>query len=133
MRTAFIIFCLSAILLHSYGQELQCQININSQKVEGTDKRIFQTLQSALYEFLNNKKWTNRNFKMEERIECTLLLTINDRLGSEDFKGTLNVVVQRPVFMRSSTAIPPNIYILWAWHTGVKKWKATAAIPQLGS
>lgn len=80
-----------------HAQELNCMISLNTQKVDGTDKQIFQTLQQAMYEFVNTRKWSNYNFKQEERIECTMFLTINERLGSDEFRGNLNVVIRRPV------------------------------------
>jgi hypothetical protein len=80
-----------------FGQELQCMVSINTNKVEGTDKRVFETLQSALYEFVNNRKWSNYNFRNEERVECTMRITINERLSADEFKGTMNIVVRRPV------------------------------------
>jgi hypothetical protein len=66
--------------------------------LEGSDKRIFETLQTAMYEFINNRKWSNYNFKSEEKIECTFLLTINERLGADEFRGNINLVLRRPVF-----------------------------------
>ena len=47
------------------AQEIYCNINISSAKIEGTDKKIFETLQAALYEFMNNRKWTNYNIRVE--------------------------------------------------------------------
>ena len=38
------------------AQELQCSIQVNSNQVAGTDKTVFQNLQTALYEFINNTK-----------------------------------------------------------------------------
>jgi hypothetical protein len=90
------ILCVCSLtILHS--QELNCMININTQKLSGTDKKIFQTLQSAIYEFVNNRKWSNFKFRQEERIECTMLITINDQLSADEFRGTMNVVIRRPV------------------------------------
>ena len=83
-------------LLHS--QEFNCQISVSAAQLEGTDKKVFETLQSALYEFLNNRKWSNYSFTYEERLECSMLLMINERLSSDEYKGTLNVVLRRPVF-----------------------------------
>lgn len=85
------------LILNSFSQEFDCQINVTAQKIEGTDRRVFETLQSAIYEFFNNHKWSNYNIKIEERIECSLLFTLNERVGSDEYKGTLNVVVRRPV------------------------------------
>ncbi len=83
-------------------------VNISTQKVEGTDKRVFETLQTAIFEFMNNRKWTNYNIKVEERIECSLLLTINDRLSADEFRGTLNVVLRRPVLNSAYNSVLIN-------------------------
>ncbi len=80
------------------AQELNCMVNLNTQKIEGSDKKIFQTLQSAIYEFVNSRKWSTFNFKQEERIECTMMITINSRLGADEFSGSMNVVIRRPVY-----------------------------------
>jgi hypothetical protein len=97
MKKIVLIFSFLLTLLQINAQEFDCQISVSAQKLEGSDKRIFETLQSALYEFFNNRKWTNYNIKVEERLECSLLLTINERLGTDEFRGTLNVVLRRPV------------------------------------
>lgn len=79
------------------AQELRCNVQVVSQQVQGTNKRIFETLQTALFEFMNNKSWTNNVFSNEERIECNILINIQDYSGT-DFKGTLQVQARRPVF-----------------------------------
>ena len=55
-----IVFILSVFALNSFAQELNCQVTVSSQQVQGTDnKRIFDNLQKQAYEFLNNTKWFN--------------------------------------------------------------------------
>src|ERR1035437_3815665 len=98
MKKILILFSVFLVSVSTFSQELDCQISVTSPQLTGTDKRIFETLQAALYEFMNNHKWTSYNFKMEERIECTILLTITDRMGTDDFKGTINLVLRRPVY-----------------------------------
>jgi hypothetical protein len=94
----FLIFCLPAF---TNAQEFLCQVSINSQQVEGTDKKVFQTLQSALYEFVNNRKWTNYAYKAEEKIECSIMITLTARPASDIFEGKVNIVLQRPVYKTS--------------------------------
>ena len=101
------LFCF-VNLVGLQAQELNCQVSINTPKVEGTDRKVFETLQNAIYEFMNNRKWTNYNFKDGERIECTILITINDRLGTDEFRGTMNVVVRRPVLNASYNTVLLN-------------------------
>jgi hypothetical protein len=86
------------------GQELKCNIQIVSEQVQGTNKKVFETLQSALYEFMNNRNWTNNVFTSEERIECNILINIQDYSGT-DFKGTLQVQARRPVFGSSYNTV----------------------------
>jgi len=82
----------------SFGQDFYCTVQIQSQKIQGVDPTIFDALKTSIYEFMNNRKWSGYNFKTEERIECTLVLTIDQAISSDEFKGTLNIVQQRPVF-----------------------------------
>jgi hypothetical protein len=80
------------------GQELRCNVQVVSQQVQGTNKQVFQTLQNAIYEFMNNRVWTNHVYTMEERIECNLMFNITEQLSADEFKGTLTVQASRPVY-----------------------------------
>jgi hypothetical protein len=108
MKKILILLAVFLSSVSSFSQELDCQISVTSPQLAGTDKRVFETLQNAMYEFMNSRKWTNYNFKMEERIECTMLLTITDRMGTDDFKGNLNLVVRRPVYNSAYNSILLN-------------------------
>ncbi len=94
----FLIICIPAL---GSSQEFLCQVTVNSPQVEGTEKKVFQTLQSELYEFVNNRKWTNYVYKPEERIECSIMITVTDRPSSDQFSAKVNVILQRPVYKTS--------------------------------
>jgi hypothetical protein len=95
-----IAFLLAAVLMQaSHAQELQARFNINSSKVNSeVDKKVFQTLQGALTNFVNNRKWSSDVFQPQERIKCNFLLTIEQHLGNNVFKATLTVQSARPVY-----------------------------------
>jgi hypothetical protein len=101
MIRKLIIFLIIVLPFVAKAQEFMCQVSVNSPQVEGTEKKVFQTLQSELYEFVNNRKWTNFVYKTEERIECSIMITITERISSDQFKAKVNVVLQRPVFKTS--------------------------------
>lgn len=103
MRAIFSFLLLCLLPLFAGAQEMMFQVNISTPKIEGTEKKVFQTLQTALYEFINNRKWTNYVFKPEERIEGTMMITITDRISTDQFKAKMNLVVQRPVYKTSYT------------------------------
>lgn len=98
MKKVVSIFFLTLVPMLLKAQELDCIVSVTSPRLEGTDKHVFETLQTAIYEFMNNRTWTNFRVSTEERIECTILLTINDRPSSDEFSGTMNLVLRRPVY-----------------------------------
>ncbi|HRE51103.1 MAG TPA: DUF4835 family protein [Flavitalea sp.] len=91
--------CLAlATITPSVAQELQARISINSSSVSSqVDKKIFQTLQTALQNLLNNRKWTNDAYQQQEKINCNFLLVITEA-NNNVFKGNLTVQAARPVF-----------------------------------
>lgn len=80
------------------GQEINCQVQVTARQIEGTDRTAFESLQKALYEFVNARKWTPYSYKLQERIEATILLTVNEQLSSEKYKGQLSLVLKRPIY-----------------------------------
>ena len=84
-----------------HAQELNCTVQVMSQQIQGTDKRVFETLQTAIFEFMNNRKWTDDKFLIQERIECNLLINITKRNSADDFEGTIQVQSRRPVYKSS--------------------------------
>ncbi|MDD2436213.1 MAG: DUF4835 family protein [Massilibacteroides sp.] len=94
-----------AIVLLSFGflvkaQELNAKITINSDKVQGSSKQIFTTLENALMEFVNNKKWTSATFSVNERIDCSMNIIVNERTD-DSFKAEIQVQARRPVYNSS--------------------------------
>lgn len=99
---------LVTLFISSGAQELNCQIAISSQKVQTSNHTVFQTLQTAIFEFMNNRKWTNYSYRVEERIECSILINVTDWNGSDDFKATIQVQSRRPVFNTSYNSVILN-------------------------
>jgi len=98
MRKAGLLLLIILFSLNLRSQELRCNVQVVSQQIQGSNKQVFQTLQNAIYEFMNNRVWTNHVYTMEERIECNMMINITEQLSSDDFKGTMTIQVSRPVF-----------------------------------
>jgi hypothetical protein len=77
--------------------------------VQGTNKQVFETLQNAIYEFMNNRAWTNHVFGTEERIECNLMFNIQEQLSADEFRGTLQVQSRRPVYNSNYFTVMLNL------------------------
>jgi hypothetical protein len=80
------------------AQELICNIRVNANQIQTSDKKIFNSLQSDLYEFVNNTKWTNTNFQSEERIECSILINISKMISNDEFEGSIQIQSTRPIY-----------------------------------
>lgn len=85
-----------------FSQELNCNVEVNSDKISGTDKGIFTTLQTAITEYMNNTQWGNALFLANERIECKLFFTISSFDGTT-MAGDLQVQSTRPVYNSTYT------------------------------
>jgi hypothetical protein len=82
---------------YSQAQELNCNIQINSDQIQGTNKAVFTTLQKSMTEFVNNRKWTELTFANTERIECTMNIIVK-KVEDDIFTTEIQVQSRRPVF-----------------------------------
>ncbi|MEA1877452.1 MAG: DUF4835 family protein [Bacteroidota bacterium] len=92
----------------AYAQELNCSVSVVSPQVQGSNKQVYDTMRKALYEFVNNTKWTDHIFKDEERIDCSLMFNITEQISDDEFKGTLQIQARRTVYNSSYTTILLN-------------------------
>ena len=99
-KLLYLFFCL-LLTFSAKSQELNARVTINSDKVQGTNKQVFTTLQTALTEFINNRKWTDATFAVNERIDCSFTLIINEMPTESSFKGELQIQARRPVYNSS--------------------------------
>jgi hypothetical protein len=110
MRRIYLFFAFIFITQGSLiAQEFRCNISISAQKIQGANRTMFETMQSDLYEFMNNRKWTDQKFAMDERIECSFFINLDEQISSDEFKGTIQVQARRPVFNSSYETILLNI------------------------
>ena len=107
-RIGFIVLLALLLPLMVRAQELKCNIQIVTQQIMGTNKLVFQTLQTAMYEFMNNTNWTNHVYAFDERIECNLMFNITEQLSSDEFKGTLQIQSRRTIFNTNYNTVMLN-------------------------
>jgi hypothetical protein len=102
---AKILILFSVIFLHF--QELRCQefqanVTVLSNRIStSVDKQVFSTLQSALYNFLNGRKWTNIAFMQSEKIQCSFLLNLSAASDNNTYTASLTIQSARPIFNTS--------------------------------
>ncbi|TKB95160.1 type IX secretion system protein PorD [Pedobacter cryophilus] len=95
-----ILIACSLLLLSFYGysQDLNARVQILSPQVQSTNKRPLEVLETAITDFLNNRKWSEAQLQASERIDCNLVITIKEWDGSSNFKAEAQVLSSRPVF-----------------------------------
>ncbi|WP_373057473.1 DUF4835 family protein [Zunongwangia sp. H14] len=97
MRSVLVFFILFSGLQNMMAQELNCEIIINAEQTGQSNQSVFRTLQRSLTDFVNQNTWTNLEYEDQERINCSMFITINSYDG-ESFTGSIQVQSSRPVF-----------------------------------
>jgi len=98
MRKLVICLLLIAAVFNTNAQELFCNVQVNSSQVQTSDRKVFNTMRTAIYEFINNTKWTSTKIQNEERIECTILINVSKRISNDEFEGSIQIQSTRPIY-----------------------------------
>lgn len=90
------------------GQELNCQVKVNSIQIESTERRVFQEMEVEFSKFLNDRKWADERFENNERIACGVNITLESQPSLGNFSATVQVIAARPVYNSSYEAVLMN-------------------------
>ncbi|MBG40285.1 MAG: DUF4835 domain-containing protein [Flavobacteriales bacterium] len=94
----FLTFIFFFIYSFSLSQELNCRVTLNYSSVPSPNKEMFNSMRQSITEFMNNTQWTNEIFSNEERIDCTILIRINQQISTDEFSGTISIQSSRPIY-----------------------------------
>ena len=108
MRYVACVVALVAMSISLGAQELKCNISINSEQVQGSNKAVFTTLQQSMEEFVNTQRWTNMTFQEKERIECSMMIVVKS-VQDNMFVCEFTCQSRRPVFGTTYTTPTLNI------------------------
>ena len=109
MKKLFTTLIFLGILSTVSAQELNCIVNVNAQQIEGSERVVFQEMQKAIYQFVNGRKWTNDEYAIDERIDCSILINLDNRISSNQFSGNIQIQASRPVYNTSYKSPIMNI------------------------
>ena len=98
-----IVFAI-AILFSGWlsAQEINCTVTINSDKIEGSNKQVYETLKKSIEEYMNQNRWTNMSFRDAEKIECSMLIVVNS-VADNLYNCQMTLQSRRPVYGTSYT------------------------------
>ena len=97
LKYSFLIILISGAEV-IYSQELNCNVQVSAQKIQGSNRQVFESMQRDIYEFMNNTVWTNHVFSYAERIDCNIIINLTDQFSADEFRGTIQVQLKRPIF-----------------------------------
>ncbi|WP_297695961.1 DUF4835 family protein [uncultured Eudoraea sp.] len=100
MRNFLILFFSLLFTNYINAQELNCEITVNADQVNQTNRQIFVTLERALNDFVNKSQWTNRIYKENEKVNARMFITVTD-YASDRFNANIQIQSSRPVFNTS--------------------------------
>lgn len=99
MRKYFFLIAFIGFLQPAFSQELNARVTVASRQVgNNVNKNTFNTLQTALYNFMNNRKWTKETYAPNERIECSFFLNLESTDEANVYRGSLTIQSARPIF-----------------------------------
>ncbi len=99
MNIKYIILSfLCAVALSARSQELKCNVTVNADQIDGSNKQMFQTLQQSISDMLNNTRFTGLVFAENERIDCNLMIIINSVTTDGLADASFQVQSRRPVY-----------------------------------
>ena len=93
-----LILLLSLSFLDVKAQELNCKVQVVAPTIQGTQTRVFESLEQTIFDFMNNRKWTADKFEIHERIVCNIFINITSLNNNQDFSGSIQVNSKRIVF-----------------------------------
>jgi hypothetical protein len=102
MRKILSLLIFALMAASGAAQELNCLVEVNSDKITGTNKSVFTTLQEAITSYMNDTKFTAAQYSPIEKIDCTLFFTIKEYDGDK-MTGDIQVQATRPAYNASYT------------------------------
>lgn len=108
MKKIVFAICLFFLCCNVFSQEFRVNISVSASQIQGTDKEIYNTIQSALNSFVNDKQWTSYHYEDIEKIEGSITINVRERSSQEDFKGDIYVQLRRPVYGSTYTTTMLN-------------------------
>jgi hypothetical protein len=104
-KSAIVLIICFVAATDAASQELKARVTVLYNQISTTvDRKVFTTLQTALNNFVNKRKWTADAFEPNEKIECNFLINLQSVVEANVYKATITVQAGRPVYNTSYLA-----------------------------
>ncbi len=85
-------------LLGATAQELNCNVSVNADQIQTSERGVFKDMETAFSQFMSTRRWTNDVFTAEERINCNIIITIDKMPSIGTFSATVQIQASRPIY-----------------------------------
>lgn len=106
------LLCLVTLIIYvasnAFAQELNATVSISASKIEASYRDRFETLKQDLEEFINGQQWTQAQFAVNEKIQCTFAFIINSMPETDKYTASLTIQARRPVYNSSYNTVTLN-------------------------
>lgn len=95
----YIVVLIACLLtfLEVNAQEFNCQVRVDAKQTGKLQLTIFDNLEKALNELVNQQRWTDQSLKDHQKIDCSIFIIITS-YESDSFTGSIQFQSSRPVF-----------------------------------
>ncbi len=90
------------------AQELNCRVSVNATQVQSSDRGVFKDMETAFAQFINSRQWTDDTYETFEKINCNILITLQNPKAIGVFDATVQIQSARPVFNSNYESIILN-------------------------
>lgn len=97
----YILFSIASVSINIVAQEMNVKISVNSDRIEGGDKNVFSEIEESLNRFVNSRQWTDATFAMNEKIDCSIQIVIEEVSDQDTYKANIQLSSSRPVYNSS--------------------------------
>lgn len=97
MRKFLLIF-FSFFFTYVSSQELLAEVKVDFSQIQGSNTTAYTALEKSLRDFINTTSWTNKTYKVQEKIECNFTIIIREKVNSNTYTANLLVQSRRPVY-----------------------------------
>lgn len=108
MLKAYILLCFFFATFPLVAQELNCQVVVNDEMAQTSDRQVFRDMEKAFARFMNDRKWTSNEYLPAERINCNLSITIESMPAVGFYNATVQIQSSRPIYSTNYSSLVFN-------------------------
>ncbi len=111
-KTFITLFFLSALFMsmRTHAQELNFVVTIDASQIPDIQPYLIEDMKNAMTNFLNNRNWTEDEYKPEERIKCNLVISLVSLPAQNVYQATAQVQSSRPIYGTTQETVMFNFF-----------------------